>query len=486
MTARSKLARRLEALKGVRVLCVGDLMLDRYVYGAVERISPEAPIPILHVSDQTVMLGGAGNVARNLVGLGAHVEFVAVIGEDEAGRQVAKLLADEDGITGRVISDPKRQTPVKTRFIAGGQHMLRTDEESVVPLRDTVAEKLCEKVAKLMPKVDALILSDYAKGVLRPTVTARLIAAANKAGRPVVVDPKGTDYGRYTRADVLTPNRDELGLVTGMDVSGDAAIEAAARELMASSALGAVLVTRGAEGMSLFEQSGARHFTARAREVFDVSGAGDTVVAAIGAGLGAGIPLADAAAIANLAASIVVGKLGTAVSYAKELRHVLQRRDLAASEAKLMPPGEAAEQVAEWRAKGQRIGFTNGCFDLLHPGHIALLAQAREACDRVVVGLNSDASARRLKGRSRPVQGEMARGAVLASLANVDLVVLFDDDTPIKLIEALRPDVLVKGADYSRDDVVGGDFVEAHGGRVILAELVPGHSTTRTISKLAK
>jgi len=486
MSARSELARRLESLRGVRVLCVGDLMLDRYVYGAVERISPEAPIPIIHVRDETVMLGGAGNVARNLVGLGAEVEFVTVVGADEAGRRVTKLLGREDGINGHVISEAKRQTPVKTRFIAGGQQLLRADEESVTPLRDPVAEKLCEKVAKLTPKVQAVVLSDYAKGVLRPTVTARLIAAANKAGRPVVVDPKGTDYARYTRADVLTPNRHELGVVTGMDVSGDAAIEAAARELMAKTALGAVLVTRGAEGMSLFDQAGAHHFAAQAREVFDVSGAGDTVVAAIGAGLGAGIALADAAAIANLAASIVVGKLGTAVTYADELRHVLQRRDLAASEAKMVPLSEAVEQVAEWRAKGGRIGFTNGCFDLLHPGHIALLAQAREACDHLVVGLNSDASARRLKGRTRPVQSEMARGAVLASLANVDLVVLFDDDTPMALIEALRPDVLVKGADYRRADVVGGDFVEAYGGSVILAELVPGHSTTGTISKLAK
>ena len=486
MSARSKLARSLEALQGVRVLCVGDLMLDRYVYGAVERISPEAPIPILHVGDETVMLGGAGNVARNLVGLGAAVDFVTVVGEDEAGRRVDKLLAGEDGITGHVIPEAERQTPVKTRFIASSQQLLRTDEESVKPLPDEVAEKLCEKVAKLTAKADAVVLSDYAKGVLRPTVTARLIAAANKAGRPVVVDPKGTDYARYTRADVLTPNRHELGVVTGMDVSGDAAIEAAARELMAKTALGAALVTRGSEGMSLFDQTGAHHFAAQAREVFDVSGAGDTVVAAIGAGLGAGIPLADAAKIANLAASIVVGKLGTAVSYAEELRHVLQRRDLAASEAKMVPLRDAVKRVAQCRAKGQRIGFTNGCFDLLHPGHIALIAQAREACDHLVVGLNSDASARRLKGRERPVQSEMARGAVLASLANVDLVVQFDDDTPMTLIEALRPEVLVKGADYSRANVVGGDFVEAYGGTVILAELVPGQSTTRTISKLAK
>ncbi|MCP4327574.1 MAG: D-glycero-beta-D-manno-heptose-7-phosphate kinase [Alphaproteobacteria bacterium] len=484
MTKRSRLATQLESIRDSRVLCVGDAMLDRYVYGGVERISPEAPIPVLHVGRETVMLGGAGNVARNIVGLGAKVDFVTVVGEDVAGRRIAKLLSAESHISGRVISDAKRQTPVKTRFIAGGQQLLRADEESVTPLRNEVAEQLCARAERLLSKSGALVLSDYAKGVLRPAVVARLIATANKAGRPVVIDPKGIDYGRYTRADVVTPNRRELGLATNMDVSGDAAIEAAARELMKKSAVGAVLVTRGVEGMSLIDQGGPHHFPAQAREVFDVSGAGDTVIAAIGAAMAAGIPLPDAARLANLAASIVVGKLGTAVSYADELRHVLQRQDLAATEAKIVAVDQAADQATAWREDGHRIGFTNGCFDLLHPGHIALLAQARGACDRLIVGLNTDASARRLKGAGRPIQGEMARGAVLASLANVDQVVLFEEDTPMALIEAIKPDILIKGADYTRDQVVGGDFVESYGGRVVLAKLVPGHSTTNTVAKL--
>ncbi len=486
MSGRSQLAHQLGAMAAVPILCVGDVMLDRFVYGKVDRISPEAPIPVILVDHEAVMIGGAGNVARNLVGLGAKVEFVTVAGEDDAGRRLTKLLREEEGIAAHVIPDAQRQTPVKTRYIAGGQQLLRADDESVTPLRHAVADKLCQKVEKLLPKILALVLSDYAKGVLRPAVIARLIGAARKSGCPVVIDPKGIDYGRYTRADVVTPNRRELNLVTGMDVSGDAAIEAAARELMAKSALGAVLVTRGADGMSLFDQSGAHHFPAQAKEVFDVSGAGDTVIAAVGAGLGAGIPLADAAAIANLAASIVVGKLGTAVSYAEELRHVLQREDLAATEAKIVTTKEAAGRIAAWRKKRLKVGFTNGCFDLLHPGHIGLFAQARSACDRLVVGVNSDDSTRRLKGQDRPIQGEMARGAVLASLGTVDLVVIFEEDTPMALIEAVRPDLLIKGADYSREQVVGGDFVESYGGRVMLAELVPGHSTSHTIAKMVK
>jgi D-beta-D-heptose 7-phosphate kinase/D-beta-D-heptose 1-phosphate adenosyltransferase len=486
MSSRSQLARQLDAIKDSPVLCIGDVILDRFVYGVVERISPEAPIPVLHVERESVMLGGAGNVARNLVGLGAKVEFVTVAGDDDSGRRVESLLAREDGIVGRVIKDSDRMTPVKARFIAAGQQLLRADEEAVAPLGDAVADKFCTKVERLLSKTAALVLSDYAKGVLRPAVIARVIAAARKAGRPVVIDPKGSDYARYTRADLLTPNRQELGLATAMDVSGDAAIEAAAREVMAKSALGAILVTRGAEGMSLFDHYGAYHFPAHAKEVFDVSGAGDTVVAAMGAGLAAGISLPDAAEIANLAASIVVGKLGTAVSYAEEVKRVLQRQDLAATEAKILPLAEAVDRVANWHARRLKVGFTNGCFDLLHPGHIALLAQARGTCDRLVVGLNSDESARRLKGPGRPIQGELARGAVLASLANVDMVVVFDEDTPLALIEALRPDVLIKGADYRRSEVVGADLVESYGGRVVLADLVPGHSTSGTVAKLVR
>ena len=303
----------------------------------------------------------------------------------------------------------------------------------------------------------------------------------------MAVDPKGDDYTRYRGAALLTPNRRELAEASRMATRGDDDIEAAARHVLKSCGVESILATRGGEGMTLVAGDGAaEHLAAEALEVFDVSGAGDTVVAAVAAALAAGIPLADAARIANAAAGIVVAKAGTAVAYADEVADALRSRGLHDGERKSTSLATARERIAAWRARGETIGFTNGCFDLIHPGHVSLLRQARAACDRLVVGLNSDASTRRLKGEARPVQMEAARAAVLGSLASVDLVVIFDEDTPIRLIEGLRPDVLVKGADYARDEVVGGDIVEAYGGRVLLADLEPGHSTTATIARLAK
>ena len=486
MTNRAALAAHLDAFAGTRVLCVGDVMLDRYVYGAVDRISPEAPIPVLHVAREVSMLGGAGNVARNLAGLGADVDFVAVVGDDSTARSVRALVKENERIRDRLVAAPGRRTGIKSRFVAGGQQLLRADDETVARIGRDTEKAVLDIAGRALKKAGALVLSDYAKGVLTPTLIAGLIDLAHKNGRPVIVDPKGRDFGRYTRADLLTPNRAELAAATGMDVEGEDALAAAAHELRMKTAVGAVLVTRGAAGMTLFGDAGTRHFAAEAQEVFDVSGAGDTVIAVCAAGLAAGLPLDEVVALANLGAGIVVGKLGTAAIDAAELRHALHAQDLLAAEAKVAEGDELPARIAEWRAAGLKIGFTNGCFDLLHPGHVSLIAQARTACDRLVVGLNSDASVRRLKGEGRPIQGESARIAVLASLAHVDLISVFDDDTPIKLIETVRPDVLVKGADYARADVVGGDFVESYGGRVVLADLVPGHSTTATISKLAK
>jgi D-beta-D-heptose 7-phosphate kinase/D-beta-D-heptose 1-phosphate adenosyltransferase len=331
-----------------------------------------------------------------------------------------------------------------------------------------------------------VVLSDYGKGVLTGTLIGRVIAAARGAGKPVIVDPKGPDYRVYRGATVLTPNRRELAEASRMADRTDDEIVAAARHIVARCEVDAVLVTRGGDGMTLVEGDNAHHLAAEAREVFDVSGAGDTVVAVVAAALAAGLASPDAAGLANVAAGIVVAKSGTAVAGADEIVDALRAGELMSGERKSVSPAAALDRVATWRARGLTIGFTNGCFDLIHPGHVSLLAQARAACDRLVVGLNSDASARRLKGDGRPVQGEAARAAVLGSFASVDLVVIFDDDTPIALIEALRPDVLVKGADYSLDQVVGGDLVQGHGGRVLLADLEPGHSTTATIARMGK
>lgn len=485
MTEPTQLISLVEALAGARVLVVGDVMVDRFVTGTVERISPEGPIPILRVGDETVMLGGAGNVVRNLAALGAGGVFVAVVGDDPAAAEVKARLAEHPGVESRLVAEAGRRTSIKTRYLAGAQQMLRADREDSHPLAKTTVEAVLEAATRALPECAVLVLSDYGKGVLTPDILSALIGAAHKAGKPVIVDPKGPDYERYRGATALTPNRAELAQATRLPTATDGDIVAAARACIEAAGLDAVLATRSHEGMSLVTADGeARHLPTEARDVFDVSGAGDTVVATLAAGLAAGADLARAAQLANVAAGIVVGKVGTAVAYADEVVQALHRQDLNQAEAKVAALKPALDRVAVWRRQGLKVGFTNGCFDLLHPGHVSLLGKARAACDRLVVGLNSDSSVRRLKGPERPIQSETARAAVIASLASVDMVVLFADDTPQALIEALKPDLLVKGADYTEEQVVGADFVRAAGGRVLLVPIEAGHSTTATIARM--
>lgn len=486
MSQNSDLAALVDRLKDVRLLCVGDVMLDCFVYGHVDRISPEAPIPVLRIEREAAMLGGAGNVVRNIVGLGAQVEFVSVVGSDTAGRDVTALVGELAGVEPHLLVERQRQTTMKRRYVAGSQQLLRADLETVAPVSDAIADDIIRLVEAAINDCGALVLSDYGKGVLTPRGIAAMIAAARRAGKPVIVDPKGVDFARYRGASLLTPNRRELSEATQLAADGDGGVEKAARHVIESCGVGGVVCTRGAEGMSLVAAKGeVHHLPAAAREVFDVSGAGDTVVATLSAGIAAGIPWPDAARLANVAAGIVVGKVGTAVAYATDIARALQN-DGSSADDKVVGRTEAIDMVARWRRQGLSVGFTNGCFDLLHPGHVSLMSQAKAACDRLVVGLNSDASVRRLKGKDRPVQSEAARAAVLSSLASVDLVVVFGEDTPLELIRALRPDVLVKGADYRLENVVGADLVHGWGGRVLLAELSPGHSTTATIRKLAR
>ena len=481
----STLAASIESLGLSRVACVGDVMLDRFVYGRVERTSPEAPVPILRTDHDVYMLGGAGNVVRNLVSLGARATLLSVIGDDEVGRRLTGMVGREERVEPHLLVERGRLSTEKTRFVAGAQQLLRTDSETTEAIAQRSAESLLGLARDAFAACDVVVLSDYAKGVLTPDLMRQLIETARSAGRPVVVDPKGRDFGRYAGATVLTPNRAELAFAAGESLESDDAIVAACRALIASHGLVAILITRGRDGMTLVSSDGrVAHLAAEAREVFDVSGAGDTVVATLAAALGQGMDLIAAAQLANTAAGVAVGKAGTAAVHAADLLRAVRAGDLSASEAKIVPLAGALEAVAGWRAQGQRIGFTNGCFDLLHPGHISLLRQARQATDRLVVGLNSDASVRRLKGEDRPVQGEAARAQVLASLETVDLVVVFAEDTPVRLIEALRPDCLVKGSDYTVDEVVGADIVQGYGGTVLIAENEPGYSTSGTIRRL--
>ncbi|MAZ34104.1 MULTISPECIES: D-glycero-beta-D-manno-heptose-7-phosphate kinase [unclassified Thalassospira] len=485
MTDLSHLAQLVEQLPNAKVLCIGDVMLDRFVYGSVTRISPEAPIPIIRVERESAMLGGAGNVTRNATALGASVRFLSLVGDDLPGREVMEYVANDKGVEPYIQIERNRPTTIKTRYIAGGQQLLRSDNETTATLAAATISNLSALAAQLAPDVSAIVLSDYGKGVLHGDVVAATIAAARKAGKPVIVDPKGTDYSIYRGATVVTPNRAEAQAATGIDIQSDEDAIAAATKIITECGIENVLLTRSQDGMTLVTSTGeAIHLPTEAREVFDVSGAGDTVVACLASAIAGGASLSDAARIANVAAGIVVGKIGTAVVYPDELVSVLHHHDLMIGEAKLMPLDRMVDRVERWRRKGYKVGFTNGCFDLLHPGHLSLLQQARSNCDRLIVGLNSDASVKRLKGEARPVQSEAARAAVLGSLETVSGVVIFGEDTPITVIEALKPDILVKGADYTIDKVVGADIVQGYGGKVVLANLADGFSTTSTIARI--
>jgi len=472
------------------VLVVGDLMLDSFVYGDVSRISPEAPAPVIAVRREEEVIGGAGNVARNLASLGARCIFVGVVGNDAAGRVVTDAFAGFGGlIEPHLVVDASRPTTRKVRFVSEhhSTHLMRADWEQARPVSADVEVALLERIRAALPRATAVIVSDYAKGVLTARVVRAVIDEANRLGRPVVVDPKALDFTVYRGATVITPNRKELGDATRRSVATRADIAGAAAELARAVGARAVLVTLSEEGM-LLHVSGEEpvHVPAYPVKVRDVSGAGDTVAAVLAALLAMDAGFEPAVRAANAAASVVVGKRGTAAVTIAELRQRILPAAARAPEEKIVFDWSVLdERLDEWRGQNQRIGFTNGCFDLLHPGHVKILAEARAACDRLVVGLNSDASVTRLKGEGRPIQNVHARAEVLAALEAVDLVVVFEEDTPIDLIRRVRPKALIKGSDYKHDEVVGHEIVEADGGEVVLVELVPGHSTTSIVRRSA-
>jgi D-beta-D-heptose 7-phosphate kinase / D-beta-D-heptose 1-phosphate adenosyltransferase len=468
-----------------RVLVVGDVILDRYRIGEALRLSPEAPIPVLRPSRSLDKPGGAANVAMNVVTLGGQAVLAGVIGDDDAGKAVSRLLRDKPGIKPVLIVSPGRTTTAKTRFLAGTQQLLRLDEETTAPLDETTAAALLAGVERALAHADVVILSDYAKGVLCDAVLSRLLDLIDAHGKRVIADPKRPDFSAYRGVTVLTPNELEVRAATQIEAQYDSDADRAGRVALEATGGEAVLVTRSAKGLTLVcRGEPALHFRTRAREVADVSGAGDTLVAALAVAMAAGASLPDAAVLANVTAGISVGKPGTATVAQSELLSALHADSLASTDRKVRDLEDAKDQVATWRAQALRVGFANGCFDLIHPGHVHLLTRARAGCDRLIVALNTDASVRRLKGPTRPIQNEDARAIVMASLSPVDMVVLFDEDTPLELIRALRPDVLIKGADYTVDQVVGGDLVRQWGGRVLLVDLREGHSTSGTIRRM--
>jgi D-beta-D-heptose 7-phosphate kinase/D-beta-D-heptose 1-phosphate adenosyltransferase len=470
------------------VLCVGDLMLDDFVYGEVSRISPEAPTPVLAVARSEVEIGGAGNVARNIGALGAQCIFVGLIGKDDAARILTDAFARLNGsVTPQLVVESGRHTTRKVRFVSEhhSAHLIRADWETARPAGTASETAVIAHAEAALPRCGAVVLSDYAKGVLTPRVIRAIIDRARALGKPVVVDPKSHDYGIYRGATLITPNRQELGVAVHRPVTTEAEIAKAAAELGRIVESEAVLVTRSEEGMTLHVDGQAPlHIPAYPVKVRDVSGAGDTVAAVMAVLLAMNAPFEASMRAANAAAAVVVGKRGTATVSLTELRHrILPAASLAPEDKIVFDWAVLDERLAEWRRHGLRIGFTNGCFDLLHRGHVKLLAEARAACDRLIVGLNSDGSTTRLKGKGRPINPAEGRAEVLAALEAVDLVVVFDEDTPLELIQRVRPTVLVKGADYTPAEVVGRDVVESGGGNVILVDLVPGHSTSAIVRR---
>jgi D-beta-D-heptose 7-phosphate kinase/D-beta-D-heptose 1-phosphate adenosyltransferase len=468
------------------VLCIGDLMLDRFVHGDIERISPEAPVPVLRLTRTNEMLGGVGNVANNIVSLGGRAILVGLLGSDSTAGAVRALLGRTAGIVPELVETPRRPTICKTRYVAAGQHVVRTDDESRLELDRAEEDALVAAIEAAAPAAQAIVLSDYGKGVVSDRVIARTMDVAKALGVAVFVDPKSEDFSRYHGAACLTPNLKELAAAARAPVGDEAAVIAAARKVMDDAGAASVLATRAEKGMILVEAGGGvTVIPARAREVFDVSGAGDTVIATMALAYASGRTLAQAAPIANAAAGVVVSKAGTATAHIAEVMHELGADDQAAWEPpSLSTLDHAASLVDHWKSLGLTIGFTNGCFDLVHAGHITLLASARAQCDRLVVALNTDASVRRLKGPTRPINTLDKRAQVMASIRYVDCVVAFDDETPVALIRRLLPNVLIKGADYTVETVVGADIVQAAGGRVYLAPLVKGQSTTNMVHQI--
>ncbi len=467
----------------LRVLVVGDLMLDRYILGEVDRISPEAPVPVLRHVTRYERPGGAANVAMNLAGLGCKTLLAGFWGNDAEQRELAKFLelagVDTQGVVATALP-----TISKTRIVGRQQQLLRLDIESREKPSAADAAKLQSEMLRLVARVHAVVISDYAKGAVSQGLCDVVIQAARYAGVPVLVDPKTADFSKYSGATTVCPNLSELAVATGVAAHETEELLKAGEALRKEHDFEFLTVTMSEKGIRVLSEAGVYHSPTRAREVFDVSGAGDTVIATLAAGLAGGLETKTAMELANMAAGIVVGKVGTVPIAAHELVAALTPASGIAAGEKILDRERLKARVAEWRAAGQTIVFTNGCFDLLHVGHVTLLEDCHKFGSKLVLGLNTDASVCRLKGPTRPIVGENERSRVMAALAAVDAVVLFDEETPMELIREIRPDVLVKGGDYSVETVVGHEVVIAAGGRVEIVPTVEGFSTTNIVKKL--
>ncbi len=467
------------------VLVIGDVMLDRYLMGNVNRISPEAPVPVVLLNRSEARAGGAANVAANLSGLGLSAQIIGCIAHDDAGHTLKRLMNEAGIDTSHLMISDSRPTVAKTRVMSGNQQIVRIDEESTSAFSQQEADMLLKQVNQALHQKPAMvILSDYAKGLLNTEVCQAIITLCKQLRIPVIADPKGRDYSKYHGASALTPNKKETAEACGVPLHETETLLQAAKQLKDHLALNFLAVTRGEEGISFIDDTHIEHIPATAKQVYDVSGAGDTVIATLAAGLVHNLNPHDALQLANIAAGIVVGKVGTVPVSQAELLKTLISEDGQSQVDKICDRAQLISLVKDWRDQGQKIVFTNGCFDLLHAGHVTYLEAAKKTGDKLILGLNTDRSVSALKGPTRPVVHEGDRARVLAALASVDAVILFDEDTPLALIDLVRPDVIVKGDDYTEDQVVGGKEVKSWGGSVKLIPLVQGRSTSNIIKKL--
>jgi D-beta-D-heptose 7-phosphate kinase / D-beta-D-heptose 1-phosphate adenosyltransferase len=467
---------------GKRLLVLGDVMLDKYIWGEVGRISPEAPVPVVRATHQSEQPGGAANVAMNLAKLGAGVALVGFTGGD-ADEALLKASLKSHGIDPAFVSCDGFPTITKLRIVGGRQQMLRLDSENLGKRSEGDHDRLLAKVKEELPRCHAVVLSDYAKGVLAPGLCQAVIAEARRLGVPVLVDPKTADFSRYKGATTICPNLSELSVASRESVLDLDAMLTAGERMVGEFDLEYLTATLSEKGIAVIRPGNRFLAPAVARQVFDVSGAGDTVIAVLALCLASGLAIEPAVQLANIAAGIVVGKVGTVPVEKHELLAALAPDIALHAEDKVLTRDELVRRVATWRANGERVVFTNGCFDLLHVGHITVLEESRRQGDRLIVAINSDASVSCLKGPSRPVVDEGSRARVLAALAAVDAVVIFGEATPLELIVAARPDVIVKGGDYNEDTVVGAKEVKSWGGKVTIVPIVEGHSTTRLIER---
>ncbi len=483
---RESLIARLESIRSPAILVVGDLMLDLYVWGSVDRISPEAPVQVLKVESEEARPGGAGNVASNLSALGARVFCCGVVGADSNGRSLCRLLSKLKVDVSGIVEDKTRPTTVKTRMIAHSQQLLRVDREKALPPGESLRSKLLKQITRMIGFCDAVILSDYGKGTLSDELISGILSLCGKENKPVLIDPaRDRMFSVYRGCTVLKPNLAEARSAAGIEITDTTSLERAARRLLHLTKAKNLVITQGAEGMTVFRKGRKPvKVPGLSRPVYDITGAGDTVLSLLGYVLAGGGTIEEAAELANVAGSLVVGKIGAVpVMRAELIRELLGLHHIDSHKVKTFD--EIVSVCEESRRRKQTIVFTNGCFDLLHVGHIKLFQFAKNNGQILIVGLNSDASVRKLKGEGRPILNQDERSYILSALEHVDYIVIFGEATPLKLIKAIKPEVLVKGADYTHDTVVGRDFVESYGGRVALAPLIEGFSSSSILSRIA-